>query len=65
MREAMSYAQTGLVPADGSLLIIGWEQDWMHTANAVTVTSRETACDLPAWLIAAIEPCATGKDTFL
>jgi len=56
----MSHAWTGLFPADGSLLTIGWKQDWTHTANAATVTSRETASDLSAWLIAREESC-TGK----
>ena len=64
LREAMSHAQTGLVPADGSLLTIGWEQDRMHTANAATVTSRETACDLSIWLFDIFEPCADRKDSF-
>ena len=39
----MSHAQTGLVPADGSLLTIGWEQDWMHTANAATIAGCAAA----------------------
>ena len=43
MRVALSHAQTGLIPADGSLLTISREQDRMHTANAATIASREAA----------------------
>jgi len=60
----MSHAQTGWRTDSESLLSDGCSSDWVHTANAATVTSRETACDLSAWLIAAIEPCADRKDTF-
>ena len=54
MREAMSHAQTGLLPVDESLLVIGREQERMHTANAATVSVRRM---LTAGM-AHREPCA-------
>ncbi|SDL87947.1 hypothetical protein SAMN04487833_13626 [Sarcina sp. DSM 11001] len=36
LREAMSHAQTRQMTADVSSLTIGWQLDWMHTANAAT-----------------------------
>ena len=39
----MSHAQTRLLPSDVSLLTIGWEQSWMHTANAAAIASCEAA----------------------
>lgn len=50
LRVAMNHAQTRQMAADGSLLTIGWQMDWMHTANAAIVPSRRRR-DLPAWLI--------------
>ena len=49
MREAMSHAQTRQMTADGSLLTIGWQMDWMHTANAATVS--RLAANMSAWLV--------------
>ena len=50
MRFAMSHAQTGQMAAEGSLLTIGWQMDWMHKANAVTVPGRRRR-DMSAGLI--------------
>ena len=43
LRAAMSHAQTRQMTADGSLLTIGWQMDWMNTANAATVSSCKAA----------------------
>ena len=60
MREAMSHAQTGLLPVDESLLVIGREQERMHTANAATVSVRRM---LTAGM-AHREPCALILNVF-
>ena len=36
----MSHAQTRQMTADGCMLTIGWQMDWMHKANAATVPGR-------------------------
>ena len=48
LREALSHAQTIQLPADGSLLTIGWQMNWMYTAKAATGSSE--AANLAAWL---------------
>ena len=58
----MSHAQTRQMTADGSLLTIGWQLDWLHTANAATVSKRSAFANLSAWRMRPARSHNTSKN---